>query len=147
MRQSCIILLSLCVFALFPSWARLDPETCGTHHERTKEELFLHRQALRKQVRGAFERRNQPQDATAAAGDAGQIALIEDSDGVVGHRNDFDLDQKTLAFIPTQPQGAAYRFEESPAGFDSAAANAGTHFDLGDDDTKAAALPFDFPFF
>ena len=147
MRQSCIILLSLCVSALFPSWARLDPETCGTHHERTKEELFLHRQALRKQVRAPFGRRNQPQDVPSSNRDAGQIALIEDSDGVVGHRNDFDLDQKTLSFIPTQPLAAAYRFVQSDAGYDSAAADAGTRFDLGDDDTKAATLPFNFPFF
>lgn len=147
MRQSCIILLSLCVFALFPSWARLDPETCGTHHERTKEELFLHRQALRKQVRAPFGRRNQPQSDVSTTRDEGQIALIEDSDGVVGHRNDFDLDQKTLRFIPTQPLAAAYRFEQNDAGYDSAAADAGTHVDLGDDDTKAVTLPFDFPYF
>src|SRR5690348_10468336 len=147
MRQSCIILLFFCLFALFPSWARLDPETCGTHHERTKEELFLHRQALRKQMRAPFGRRNQPQAAVSASRDEGQIALIEDSDGVVGHRNDFDLDQKTLKFIPAQPLAAAYRFEQSDAGYDSAATDAGTHVDLGDDDTKAVTLPFDFPYF
>ena len=146
MRRFCILLLSLFPFALLPSWARLDPETCGTHPERAKEELFLHRQALRKHGRGPLLLQR-TDAARSSARDAGQIALIEDSDGVVGHRNDFDLNQKTLRFIPTQPQAAAYRFELSDLSYDSTAADAGTLYVLGDDDTKAATLPFAFPYF
>ena len=146
MRRFCILLLSLCAFALFPSWARLDPEVCATHPERAKEELFLHRQALRKHG-GAPLRFQRAENARSSASDAGQIALIEDSDGVVGHRNDFDLNQKTLRFIPTQSQAAAYRFELSGFSYDSAAADSGALFALGDDDTKAVPLPFAFPYF
>ncbi len=124
----------LSLFAYIAS-AHQDPVACGTHAERSREELFLHRQAMRHRPAA---------QAVAAARDAGQIALIEDADGVVARRNPFDLDQKTLAFRPTP---AGYRFDLSGPGYDDAAAAAGVKIDLKDDDSRTAALPFPFPFF
>src|SRR5258708_6799995 len=103
--------------------AKQDPVVCGTHAERAREEMFLHRQAVRHRSASA--------SLLAAARDAGQIALIDDSDGVVGRRNPFDLDRKTLAFRPTS---GGYRFDLSGPGYDDAAASAGVKVELKDDD-------------
>jgi len=43
--------------------------------------------------------------------DVGNIALIDDSNGVIGRSNPFDLNQKTLALHAVQPLAAGYRFE------------------------------------
>ena len=125
------------VFSLlaFVGAAKQDPVVCGTHAERSREELFLHHQAMRH--RSSLQ-------APAAARDAGQIALIDDSDGVVARRNPFDLDHKTLVFRPTS---GGYRLDLSGPGYDDAAASAGVRVELKDDDSHAAALPFPFPFF
>lgn len=124
--------------------ARLDPVVCGTHPEKTKEELFLHRLAVQHRAASGLL---QASRRAAAPRDSGQIALIEDSDGVVGRRNPFDLNQKTLRFFPTKPGAASYRFELGDLSYDDAAAASGTLVNLGDDDTHPFALPFPFPFF
>src|SRR5260370_1141174 len=121
---------------------RLEPDVCGTHAEKTQEELFLHRQAVRHRASG----RTQTPVAVARM-DAGQIALIDDSNGVIGRSNPFDLNQKTLRFVPLKPEGASYRFELADVTYDAAAAASGAKVNLGDDDSRPFTLPFPFPFF
>src|SRR6266567_3950637 len=121
---------------------RLEPGVCGTHPEKTQEELFLHRQAVRHRATGRLQT-----PAAVARMDAGQIALIDDSNGVVGRSNPFDLNQKTLRFVPLKPQAASYRFELGDVSFDAGAAASGIAVKLGDDDSRSFTLPFAFPFF
>src|SRR5216684_3454582 len=121
---------------------RLEPDVCGTHAEKTQEELFLHRQAVRHRASG----RTQTSVAVARM-DAGQIALIDDSNGVIGRSNPFDLNQKTLRFVPLKPEGASYRFEVGDVSYDAGAAASGAKVTLGDDDSRPFTLPFPFPFF
>ena len=79
--------------------------------------------------------------------DAGDIAIIEDSDGVVARQNQFNLDQKTLLFAPSGGSAAQYRYSVSEQGYDSAAAEGKPLAALDDDDYRAIDLPFSFPFF
>jgi len=122
---------------------RLEPTVCGTHADKTQEELFLHKQAARHRPSG----RTQTPGALPPR-DAGNIALIDDSNGVIGRSNPFDLNQKTLRFTPSKAQAASYRFELFNAdSYDAAAAASGAPVKLGDDDSRPFALPFPFPFF
>src|SRR5262252_6300562 len=99
-----------------PLCARHETAVCGTTTETSPETLFLHRQAVR--ARAAQAR---PLDAAtpAASGnrDVGNIAIIEDADGVVARQNQFNLDLKTLRFAPT---GTGYRYAVSDGGYDAA---------------------------
>jgi len=122
---------------------RLEPTVCGTHGDKTQEELFLHRQAVRHRVLSG--RAQAP--AVLPPRDVGNIALIDDSNGVIGRSNPFDLNQRTLRFTPSKPLAAGYRFELGDVSYDAAAAAAGTVVKLGDDDERAFTLPFPFPFF
>ena len=86
--------------------------------------------------------------APAVLPDIGDIALVDDSEGVVVHPNPFDLQQLTLHFSPGGPDALQYTAATAPLNFDAAAAAAGTPLaGLGDDDTRIAPLPFPFPFF
>jgi len=138
-RSAIILAVSLVPCVLL---GRLEPTVCGTHAEKTQEELFLHRQAVRHRAVGR----------TRAPGvlpprDAGNIALIDDSNGVIGRSNPFDLNQKTLRFTPSKPQAASYRFELGDVSYDAGAAASGVAVKLGDDDSSSFTLPFPFPFF
>ena len=78
----------------------------------------------------------------AANRDTGNIAIIEDSDGIVARQNEFNLDFKTLHFTP------GYRYSVVDGGYDEAAASAGAPLvALDDDDSRLVPLPFAFPFF
>src|SRR5436190_19551041 len=121
--------------------ARQLPATCGTHPLKLKEEMFLHRQAMRKHRQALAPR------AVSAAQDIGNIAALDASGGVVIARNQFDLDRRTLSFIPTNAAAAAYRYELGDSSYDADAAGAGATLPLKDDDSGAVALPFAFPFF
>src|SRR5205085_1823310 len=76
--------------------------------------------------------------------DAGDLAVMDDSGGVIGRRNLFDLDRKTLTF---RPDGLGYRLTLVGDTYDSAASQSGTRLVLADDDTTSIALPFNFTFF
>ncbi|MEO7141882.1 MAG: hypothetical protein ABI165_00090, partial [Bryobacteraceae bacterium] len=126
-------------FALLaaPAAARSIPSICGTRRDRAGVDKFLHRQAQ--------ARRGRRLASAAIAQDIGEIAVMDDSGGVVDRRNPFDLDRKTLTFTPA---AMAYKVQTSGDTFDLAAATAGTALTgLGDDDSRAVALPFPFPFF
>jgi hypothetical protein len=132
--------------AAVPGLARLQPQVCGTHADQANEELFLHRQAFRKASPGRFR----PLQALAGAAiprDVGNIALIDDSGGVVSRRNPFDLNQKLLRFVPTDGSASTYRYELAAIPAPPTTGNKRTTVPMGDDDSKQIALPFPFPFF
>ncbi len=129
MRIFCCLLLGAAVAA-----ARQQPTVCGNHAARSQEELYLHRQArknLRRQI--------------ATLPDSGQIAVLDDSGGVVARRNAFNLSQRTLRFVPS---GGQYSYQLDADTYDSAAAATGTIVaGIGDDDSRMVVLPFSFPFY
>ncbi len=146
MRPFGAILLLAALAAPVRVIARLDPAVCGTHVEKTKEQVFLHRQAARRRVSSGLRPLNVSPREAAKARDIGQIALIDDNDGVVARQNPFDLNQRSLRFSPTT-DAASYRFELGHQSYDADAAQTGQQIKLGDDDSQAVALPFAFPFF
>ena len=137
--------LGLILIALVaPLSARHEVAGCGTTRETPGETLFLHRQARRARLA-----RGLAPDVAAAAGDRdiGNIAIVEDTGGVVERLNQFNLDGSTLTFTPSAAGAARYRFAASGASYDSTAAQGTPVVALGDDDWRQFTLPFAFPFF
>src|SRR5436190_14353477 len=122
---------------LSPAFARHEVSICGTHGETSGERLFLHRQGVRSRLRSAAL----PAGLPAVNRDFGDIAVIEDTDGVVERQNEFNLDLKSLTFTPA---GAGrYRYSVSELGYDAAAASSGVPLAaLDDDDSRSVPLPF-----
>ena len=137
--------LGLCLALVPAGQARQEPRSCATHPEIGKERLHLHRQARR--ARGTDGAARIEASARPAARDIGQLVILEDTDGVVGRLNPFNLDRRTVGFTPAAALAARYRFRTQEAGYDAQAAQAGTRIDLADDDSKPVTLPFPFPFF
>ena len=80
--------------------------------------------------------------------DAGNIAILDDSEGVVVRPNAFDLQQRTLRFTPFDAAASQYTAAAQALNFDGNADTAGTPLiGLGDDDARLVPLPFAFPFF
>jgi len=146
-RVGPLSLILACLVA--PLSARHDVSACGTTRETPNETLFLHRQSLRARAARLLRPMAAPADATPAANrDIGNIAVIEDTGGVVERLNQFNLDNNTLTFTPTAPKAAQYRYSVAQQGYDSGAASQGTPLAaLDDDDTRLVGLPFAFPFF
>src|ERR1039457_1124224 len=139
-----LALILVCLSA--PVWARHDISVCGTTRETPNETLFLHRRAVR--PRASRLLKPMAAVATAANRDIGNIAIIEDTDGVVERVNQFDLNNTTLTFTPSAPNAARYRYSVAQQDYDSGAAAQGTPLAaLDDDDTRLVGLPFAFPFF
>src|ERR1035437_7171608 len=97
-----------------PVVARHDTAGCATTATTPAEVLFLHRQALR--TRGT-----RPRLLLAATPstnrDIGNVAIIEDSDGVVEKLNQFNLDASTLTFTPAPGGSPRYRYAYSGLGY------------------------------
>jgi uncharacterized protein (TIGR03437 family) len=126
------------LLSALPLSARHDPTLCNTGHETAGEAIFLHRQARRHPA---------PRLAVPSIGnrDFGNIAVIEDSDGVAAFPNQFNLDLNTLTFAPTT---TGYRYSVSSGGYDPSAAAGGTPLAaLDDDDARLISLGFPFRFF
>src|SRR6516164_2761404 len=106
-----------------PVEARHDTTGCGTTDSTPAEVMFLHRQAER--ARGA---RRRPLAVAAASTnrDIGNVAVIEDRDGVVEKRNQFNLAASTLTFTPSGGGTTRYRYAYSTLGYDSNAAGQGS---------------------
>jgi uncharacterized protein (TIGR03437 family) len=151
-RLFSLILLGLVV--LNPGWARKTTASgCGTYRDRLKEDLAFHRQAVRlRQQRLRLESSGGAQAAGETAppprADWGDVAIVEDSNGVVSTGNEILLLNRTIAFTPSDAAATRYRFVTSGSSYDVDAANAGQLISgLGDDDTRQFPLPFRFPFY
>ncbi len=139
-------ILVLAVAGLFaPAIARHAVSFCGTTAETGRETLFLHRQSARARQRSGVALTPR---AAAASGnrDIGNIAILEDADGVVARQNEFNLDGKTLTLTPSG-NPVQYRYAVSDGGYDAASANGTPLAALDDDDTREVKLPFSFSFF
>ncbi|MBK9168657.1 MAG: hypothetical protein IPM24_14470 [Bryobacterales bacterium] len=138
------------LFAVSPALqARQEPTVCGYRPEGWREEIHLHQRTVlqREQARRRTPARlAEPRRAPRA--DIGNIAILEDTDGVVARRNQFNLTGRALEFAPVGTGAARYRFRLTEGGYDAAAASAGVPVSgLGDDDFRELALPFAFPYF
>src|SRR5947209_19983369 len=123
MRLWLIAALSISTFAAKPPG-----DYCGSHPGRPRQEIFLHRQNVRSKLKAATAQTNQ---------DSGQIAIIDDSGGVIGRRNPFTIDGKTLVFTPGT---AGYTVQTRAGSFDANATGSKIP-DFADDDSRAFALP------
>lgn len=136
------ILIWLCLTG--PAIPRQDPSACGTHGEKAKEQLYLHRRAAPRGGRAGLR----IVATTPQAQDAGDVAILEDSGDLVARYNAFDLAQRTVTFLAASPGAAGYRFETGAGSYDAAAAAGGILLTgLGDDDAREISLPFAFPFY
>jgi uncharacterized protein (TIGR03437 family) len=143
------IALLLCISLLD---ARQEKQTCGTHADTWREQLQLHRMAARvgvKRARKTSAVRLLGQREIAGKTvlpDIGNLAVLDDSDGVVARRNPFNLGAQTVRFLPLGSTDK-YKFELAGSSYDAATAEAGKLVSrLDDDDTEEVALPFEFPF-
>ncbi|QOY90082.1 hypothetical protein [Paludibaculum fermentans] len=141
MSRICSVLCCWLLLAL-PAGARTGPVTCATEHGNWLEKQNLHRVSSRN--RKALNLRR----AAAFQQDYGDIAVMDDSDGVIASRNPFNLQGKTLEFIPLIGSSSPYGFAVRAAEYDAAAASAGQVLSgLGDDDAIAVDLPIAVPFY
>src|SRR5713101_1343407 len=129
MRPAAIFLL--CLLFLAQGLARREQSFCGAYRDRWREELHLHHRAAAKRQATAVVARTAPQVSL----DVGDIAILDDSAGVVARRNLFNLDQKTLQFLPVGGNTALYSFQIASASYDASAASAGSPVPLRDDDS------------
>lgn len=79
--------------------------------------------------------------------DRGDIAVIDDGEGVGLPAFLFDLNGMAVDYLPQDPEAASYRYAVVDGGFDVDAVTAGEFVALGDDDSLPLELPFAFPFF
>ena len=105
MRNFAVLLPLVCGLVEPSLFARHDPPACGTHADRIKEELFLHRRSAVRHGRGIGWRKTSLAQKARRARNIGNIALIDDSDGVIDRRNPFDLNQKTLSLSRRRIRG------------------------------------------
>ncbi|MEO8659190.1 MAG: hypothetical protein ABI693_12015, partial [Bryobacteraceae bacterium] len=139
-------LLGIALILPTPAAARQDQAICGTHSVTWREQLYRHQQSIR--ALGAARSRQALSISPGAQQDVGNIATMDNSNGVVSEANSFDLDNKTLTFQPSALNTASYRLSLSGAAYNSSDATQGAPVaGLGDDDARLTALPFSFPFF
>lgn len=124
--------------------ARTLPTTCATRPGNWLEQQSRHRTSLRTGAKTMAARRA----AAAFQQDFGNIAVMDDSDGVVASPNPFDLNGKTLEFSPLIGTSSPYAYATRDAEYDTTAATSGTVLQgLGDDDAQAVDLPIAIPFY
>src|SRR5260370_30561365 len=100
---------------------------CGSSAVRRQEEVFLHHRHLAARAKQGL---NPTADAVtvqsfaATNRDVGQIAVIEDSGGVVRRRNLFNLDHTTLTLRPVSGGGHTAQLGGDSVGPPASAARA-----------------------
>ncbi len=131
------------------SVARQDRLVCGTSRVRGIQERFLHRQAEKARSLASSKGMKAGQLAPRNTNrDLGNIAIIDDSGGVISHRNDFNLDHKSLSFTPTNVNASSYKYQLAVDTYDASAVSGALPLTgLGDDDSRAIPLPFPFTFY
>ncbi len=107
--------------------------------------LLVRQQSESRRVQAAREERSRPN--VLELPDAGDIAVVDDGDGVGIPAFLFDLEGQTVSIEPTDAAARAYRYETRQGGYDADAAASGEFLALGDDDSALLRLPFTFPFF
>jgi uncharacterized protein (TIGR03437 family) len=150
-------LLSLCIalsWGIVPAAApgasglAADGRICGTDPAGVLTDLFRHRQSQARRARLAAQGVVLDQPGPAYLPDIGNIAIMDDSEGVVVRPNPFDLQQLTLGFSPSGAAAAQYTAAARPIAFDNTGSTAGTPLaGMGDDDARLVRLPFAFPFY
>lgn len=122
-----------------------EQRSCASHADKAREELQLHLQSdsgLRKRKLTSAGKA-----AVTLLPDIGNIAHLDAADGVVARRNPFNLNGKTIRFVPSDGS-QKYRYEVGEGSYEAAAAENGAPvLGLGDDDSREFALLFPFPFF
>ena len=123
---------------------------CGTYPGRVLTELALHQQFVNQRVRQGFL----PLAVSSVAPvDVGNIAVLPDDGTLVMPANLFDLDARTLTFVPAtgwfsvQAGSLAFDNEAAAAGVLLNPSPASNPANIGDDGTRQVALGFAFPFF
>lgn len=125
--------------------ARQEQRSCASHADKWREELRLHQQsqAALAKVKLALATKA----AAAPRPDIGNIAHLGDADGVIAQRNLFNLNGRTIRFLPSA-DWKTYRYEVGEQSYDTEAATNGALLaGIEDDDSREATLPFSFPFF
>ena len=126
---------------------------CGTYPGRVLTELALHRQYSNQRRSLGFQPQASALAGPSASVDEGHIAVLTDDGTLVPQANPFDLDQRTLAFVPGA-QG--FTVSAGPGTFDQDAAASGVLLNpppasnpanIGDDGARQVALGFSFPYF
>lgn len=79
--------------------------------------------------------------------DRGNIAIVDDGDGVGLPAFPFDLNGKTVEILPQADLAASYTYQARDGGYDVQAAATGEFLTLQDDDAVRLPLGFSFPFF
>src|SRR5437764_775467 len=128
------LLAAFAIALVCPAPARQLPAGCGTHPLKLQEEMFLHREGMRKR---AVARSAAAPQAASATQDIGNIAVLDAGGGVVIARNQFDLDQRTLSFLPAPAAAASYIYQLGDPSYDADAAANGRLLALADDDSAA----------
>src|SRR5512134_3499804 len=111
MKNRSLLFVLVSLFLTESGYPRQDLVVCGTNRERGREEIHLHRQSAR--FRAKLGLRTLETAPPAAGKDIGNIAVLEDSGGVVARRNTFNLALRTVTFQPSAANAARYRFETS----------------------------------
>ena len=140
--------LLIALVATGPVEARQLRGGCGTTREKLAEQLHLHRLSVKQRRQYLLSRTGAATAPRAVARDLGEIAILDDSEGVVARLNEFNLDRRTLVFTPAAASATRYRFSLLEESYDAGAALAGSRLEgLEDDDTRLIDLKFPFSFY
>lgn len=140
---SCVKTIFSAVFLVTSLWAADDPHQGfdGTYRGRVISELVRHRQEKSQgkamPILGLGKR-------FALREDIANIAILDNSDGIVLTPNTFDLNESSV-LLRSLDDG--YTVESTPLNFDQQAQEMGLSIPLSDDDAVSVVLPFRFPFF